>query len=67
MTAALEALLAEVCGYHTGAGCEHCADAITYRRGKGWTDHEIIADATLFRDDKDTWYELTAKRAGVAP
>ena len=53
----LMSILAQVCGYHEGDGCAHCAETLAYRRERyGWSDEQIIEDATLFRDDRDAWY-----------
>ena len=62
----LPAVLAQVCGYHTGPGCEHCAEALAYRRERGWTDEQILADALLFRDDYPTWYANLVAEVGAA-
>ncbi len=59
----LMALLAQVCGYHDGDGCEHCTEALWWRRERwGWSDERIIEDATLFRDDQRAWYERAVEQ-----
>lgn len=60
--AALAALLAAACGYHTGPACEMCADAVARRREKGWTDEQITDDVTLYLHDRPEWYRQAAER-----
>ena len=55
--------LADVCGYHQGDDCTHCADVLKHRRGLGWTDPEIIADIQLYRSDFDAWADKVRARA----
>jgi hypothetical protein len=57
--------LAEVCGYHEGEGCEHCAETLAWKRDRGWTDAEILADIELYRTDFEAWADRVRCRAGL--
>lgn len=59
----LAAALADVCGYHEGDACPHCAEVVQHRRGLGWTDAQILADIDLYRADFDAWAAKVRARA----
>ncbi len=65
MTDDLTTALAEVCGYHPGDGCEHCADTLKRHRDQGWTDAEIVADIDLYRTDFAAWADKVRERSDV--
>lgn len=60
----LTAALAEVCGYHE-PDCEHCAETLAWKRDRGWTDAEILADIELYRTDFEAWAAKVRERAGL--
>ncbi len=64
MTPEMQALLAQVCGYHDGPDCQHCADTYRHKsQRKGWTDEQITADVLLYRDNRPAWYQRHVDQA----
>lgn len=59
---AVAAALAEVCGYHEGDNCQHCAEALLWRYERGWTDADLLADIELYRTDFNAWADKTRGR-----
>jgi hypothetical protein len=47
--------LSEVCGYHEGDPCDHCAESVRVHRGRGWSWDELLEDVRLYRDDYRAW------------
>lgn len=62
-TPALLAALADVCGYHEGDGCQHCAEVLRHARERqGWTDEELLADIALYESDFDAWADRVRRQ-----
>lgn len=64
-TPELTTALAGVCGYHEGDDCQICAEVLQHRRGKGWTDAEILADIELYRTDFGAWCARVRERSAA--
>lgn len=63
--AEVAAALADVCGYHEGDACTHCAEVLDIHRERGWTDTQVLADIELYRTDFRTWAIKVRERADV--
>lgn len=59
--------LADVCGYHTGPDCQHCADTYAHAQlHKGMSDDDILRDIELYRTNFGAWEQKVRAASGDA-